>query len=165
MSVLGPAFGDDAGEVMQALNDAHVESADLDALAEQVSEDLGRDVELTPEMVEFVEEAPEHVSGADFDGGTVYVDTELDEDVESEGYAREVIRRVQEMRKDLDLAMDAEIRLDVVVFDDRVARLVSEHEDLIEEETRARELGEVEDGYREEWDVEGTKMALEVEEL
>jgi len=179
MSVLGPAFGDDAGAVMQALNDAHVESADLDALAEQVSEELGREVELTPEMVEFVEEAPEHVAGADFEGvsggssdeqsessgGTVYVDTELDEDVESEGYAREVIRRVQEMRKDLDLDMDAEIRLDVVVFDDRVAQLVAEHGALIAEETRARELGEVEDGYREEWDVEGTKLALEIEEL
>jgi isoleucyl-tRNA synthetase len=184
MSVLGPAFGDDAGDVMQALNDAHVETPDLDALADQVSDALGRDVQLTPEMVTFEEEPPEHVAGVDFDGGpasaasggssdersesyggTVYVDAELDEDVESEGYAREVIRRVQEMRKDLDLEMDAEIRLDVVVFDDRVARLVSEHEALIKEETRARELTDVEDGYREEWDVEGTKLALEIEPL
>jgi len=69
------------------------------------------------------------------------------------------------MRKDLDLDMDAEIRLDVVVFDDRVAQLVAEHGGLIADETRARELGEVEDGYREEWDVEGTKLALEIEEL
>ncbi|WP_336035983.1 isoleucine--tRNA ligase [Halobacterium yunchengense] len=165
MSVLGPAFGDDAGAVMEALNDAHVEAADLDALADQVGDALDRDVELTPEMVEFVEEAPEGVAGADFDGGTVYVDTELTEDVESEGYAREVIRRVQEMRKDLDLEMDAEIRLDVAVFDERVGRLVAEHEELIREETRARELGELEDGYREEWDVEGVRIALEVEAL
>jgi isoleucyl-tRNA synthetase len=184
MSVLGPAFGDDAGRVMNALNEAHVEDADLDALAAQVSAELDTDVELTPEMVEFVEETPDHVAGADFEGvsasaasggssgersesygGTVYVDTELNEDVESEGYAREVIRRVQEMRKDLDLEMDAEIRLDVVVFDERVGRLVAQHEDLIKEETRAADLGEVEDGYREEWDVEGTPIALEVEEL
>ena len=165
MSVLGPAFGDDADEVMQAFNGAHVESADLDALAGQVSEALGRDVALTPEMVEFVEETPEHVAGVDFEAGTVYVDVELDEDVESEGYAREVIRRVQEMRKDLDLAMDAEIRLDVLVFDDRVARLVAEHEALVKTETRAQTLAEVEDGYSEEWDVEGTKMAIEIEEL
>jgi len=150
MSELGPAFGDDAGRVMNALNDAHVESADLEALATQVGEALGEDVELTEEMVEFVEETPEGVAGANFETGTVYVDTELTEDVESEGYAREVIRRVQEMRKDLDLEMDAEIRLDVAVFDERVGRLVAEHEDLIKEETRARELGDVEDGYREE---------------
>jgi isoleucyl-tRNA synthetase len=165
MSELGPAFGDDAGRVMNALNDAHVESADLGALAEQVSEALGEDVELHDEMVAFVEQTPEGVAGAEFEGGTVHVDTELTEDVESEGYAREVIRRVQEMRKDLDLAMDAEIRLDVAVFDERVGRLVAEHEDLIREETRARELGEVEDGYREEWDVEGVKLALEIADL
>ncbi|MFB6072121.1 MAG: isoleucine--tRNA ligase [Halobacterium sp.] len=184
MSELGPAFGDDAGRVMNALNEAHVASRDLDALADQVSEATGMDVELTEDMVEFVEETPDGVAGADFDGvlestasggssdeqsesysGTVYVDTALNEDVESEGYAREVIRRVQEMRKDLDLEMDAEIRLDVAVFDERVGRLVAEHEDLIREETRARELGEVEDGYREEWDVEGTKLALEIEEV
>ncbi|MFC3477670.1 isoleucine--tRNA ligase [Halobacterium litoreum] len=165
MSELGPAFGDDAGRVMNALNDAEVTSKDLDALADQVSEALGMDVELTEEMVEFVESTPEHVAGADFTGGTVYVDTELNEDVESEGYAREVIRRVQEMRKDMDLEMDAEIRLDVLVFDERVGELVARHEDLVKEETRARELAEVEDGYREEWDVDGTKIALEVEEL
>jgi len=166
MSELGPAFGDDAGAVMNALNDAHVTDTDLDRLAEQVAADLGMDdLELTAEMVEFVEETPEHVAGADFDSGTVYVDTELNEDVESEGYAREVVRRVQEMRKDMDLEMDAEIRLDVLVFDERVGELVARHEDLLMEETRARELGEVEDGYREEWDVEGTTVALEVEAL
>jgi isoleucyl-tRNA synthetase len=166
MSELGPAFGDDAGRVMNALNDAHVTDTDLDALAEQVAEDLGMDdVELTEEMVEFVEETPEHVAGADFESGTVYVDVELNEDVESEGYAREVVRRVQEMRKDMDLEMDAEIRLDVLVFDEEVGELVARHEDLIREETRARELGEVDDGHREEWDVEGTTVALEIEEL
>ncbi|MDL0123821.1 isoleucine--tRNA ligase [Halobacterium salinarum] len=168
MSELGPAFGDDAGAVMNALNDAHVTDRDIDALAEQVAADLGRDdIELTTEMVEFVEETPEHVAGAAFEtetaAGTVYVDTELNEDVESEGYAREVVRRVQEMRKEMDLAMDAEIRLDVLVFDERVGELVARHEPLITEETRARELGEVEDGHREEWDVEGTTMILEVE--
>ncbi|WP_232686530.1 isoleucine--tRNA ligase [Halobacterium zhouii] len=165
MSELGPAFGDDAGRVMNALNDASVESTDLDALAAQVSDDLGMDVELTEEMVEFVEETPEGVAGAEFEEGTVYVDTELNEDVESEGYAREVIRRVQEMRKEMDLELDAEIRLDVLVFDERVAELVASHEDLIAEETRAVELTEVEDGYREEWEVEGVTMALEIEEL
>jgi|GEM_PF-505066 len=60
------------------------------------------------------------------DLGVVYVDTELNEDIESEGYAREVIRRVQEMRKELDLEMDASIRLEIDVADDRVADLVRE---------------------------------------
>jgi len=165
MSVLGPAFGDAAGEVMAALNDATIESRDLDDLAEAVSAALDEAVELTEEMVGFVEDLPAEVEGADFDGGTVYVDTTLTDDIESEGYAREVIRRVQEMRKELDLDIEAAIRLDVMVFDERVAELVSEHEDLIAEEVRAADLGEVEDGHAEEWDVEGVRMRLAIEPL
>ncbi|MGB9987089.1 isoleucine--tRNA ligase [Salarchaeum japonicum] len=170
MSVLGPAFGGDAGDVMQALNEARVANDDLDELEAVVSDALDRDVELTPEMVEFVEETPEDVAATDFEGGTVYLDTTLDDDVESEGYAREVIRRAQELRKDLDLDMDAQIRLDVRVFDDRVARLIHEREDLITDEVRARELDDVDadtaNATVEEYeDVEGVRMILGVQKV
>ncbi|MFB6296444.1 MAG: class I tRNA ligase family protein, partial [Halobacteriales archaeon] len=165
MSELGPAFGDAAGGVMGALNDATVDSRDLDALAAAVEDAVGEPVELTEEMVAFVEDLPPEVSGADFEAGRVYVDTTLDEDIESEGYAREVIRRVQEMRKDLDLEMDQEIHLEVEIFDEEVGRLVAEHEDLIKEEVRAAELGEVEDGHAEEWDVEGVTMRFTIKPL
>jgi len=170
MSVLGPAFGDDAGRVMNALNEARVSTDSLDALEDVVADALGEDVDLTPEMVEFVEQTPDDVAATDFDGGTVYIDAALTDDVESEGYAREVIRRVQELRKDLDLDMDDEIRLDVRVFDDRVAQLVHEREDLIREEVRARELEAVEEDTAnavvEEYDdVEGVRMVLGVQKV
>ncbi len=166
MSVLGPAFGGDAGEVMNALNEASIDRPSLTALEESVADQTGLDVELTTEMVEFVEDVPDDIAAASFEGGTVYVDTELNEDVESEGYAREVIRRVQELRKDLDLEMDADIRLDIEVFDERVASLVSQHEALIAEETRARALEELDDpDVREEYEVEGVTMRLGVKAL
>ena len=163
MSVLGPAFGDRAQDVMQALNDARVPEPDLGALESAANELLEEPVELTEEMVSFERVPPAGVAGATFEGGVVYVDTELTEDVESEGYAREVIRRVQEMRKDLDLAMDERIRLEVVVFDDRIGQLVAAHEDLIAAEVRAADLGEVEDGHRETWDIEGTRVDLAID--
>jgi isoleucyl-tRNA synthetase len=167
MSELGPAFGDRAGEVMEALNAVTVAEPDREALEAAVAEELGEAVDLTAEMVEFVEEAPADVAGADFEGGTVYVDTALTEDIESEGYAREIIRRVQEMRKDLDLDIEAPIELDVLVFDDRVGELVSRHEDLIAEEVRAERLGEIEDedAYTKEWEVEGVEVTLTVKPL
>ncbi|MBP2250255.1 isoleucyl-tRNA synthetase [Halarchaeum solikamskense] len=170
MSVLGPAFGGDAGEVMEALNAARVADDDLDLLEDAVRDALDREVQLTPEMVEFREETPDDVAAAGFEGGTVYVDTELDDDLEAEGYAREVVRRAQELRKDLDLDMEAEVRLDVLVFDDRVATLVSEREDLIAEEVRAREFAEVDPddantAIEEYDDVEGVRMRLGVQEV
>jgi isoleucyl-tRNA synthetase len=121
-------------------------------------------------MVEFVEETPEEVASARIhtegdDRGVVYVDTALTEGIESEGYAREVIRRIQEMRKELDLPIDASIRVELDIADDRVAELAREHEGLIAEEVRAEELGTVEDGHRREWEVEGVEMTIAIEPL
>jgi isoleucyl-tRNA synthetase len=170
MSVLGPEFGDDAGRVMQALNDARVAEPALSALESAVENDTGMDVDLTEEMVEFVTQTPEGVTGVGFDidgdqRGVVYVDTELTEDIESEGYAREVIRRVQEMRKEMDLDIEERVRLDLDVADDRVADLVAEHMDLVKEEVRADEVGTVEDGYHKTWDVEDVEMTIAVAPL
>ncbi|WP_121820871.1 isoleucine--tRNA ligase [Halostella salina] len=167
MSELGPAFGDRAGAVMNALNDARVDEPSLDALEAAVADALDGE-SLTDEMVEFVTETPEGVTGTAVERGgeergVVYVDTTLTEDIESEGYAREVIRRVQEMRKDLDLDIEERIRLDLSVADDRVADLVDRHRDLVREEVRADEFAAVEDGHRKEWDVEGVAMEIAIE--
>jgi isoleucyl-tRNA synthetase len=166
MSELGPAFGDDAGRVMNAMNDAAIAEPSLDTLEGTVSDALGDDVTLTDEMVTFRRETPEGVTGTEFaaldGGGVVYVDTTLTEDIESEGYAREVIRRVQEMRKDLELDIEARIVVDLDIADDRVDDLVREHEALIAEEVRADEFGAVEDGHRKTWDVEGVEMEIAI---
>ncbi|WP_227375052.1 isoleucine--tRNA ligase [Haladaptatus halobius] len=170
MSVLGPTFGDDAGRVMNALNEARVTEPTLAALEGAVEDALGEEVELDDEMVEFVTRTPDEVTGATFDVngdelGVVYVDTALTEDIESEGYAREVIRRVQEMRKDLDLDIEEGIRLELDVHDDRVAELVERHVELVKEEVRAESVGQVEDGYRKDWDVEGVEMTVAIAPL
>jgi isoleucyl-tRNA synthetase len=154
--------------VMNALNAVTVTEQSLDALEPAVAEELGRNVELTEEMVSFNTDTPERVEGTAFsvdgdDRGVVYVDTGLTEDIESEGYAREVIRRIQEMRKDLDLDIDAEIRVDLAIDDDRIAGLVREHEDLIAGEVRASGFGGIDDGYEQEWTVEGTDMRITIE--
>ncbi|ACV47182.1 MULTISPECIES: isoleucine--tRNA ligase [Halomicrobium] len=166
MSELGPAFGDDAGRVMNALNEARVDEASLDTLEAAVSDALGESVALTDEMVSFRRETPEGVASTEFEAlgghGVVYVDTTLTEDIESEGYAREVIRRVQEMRKDLELDLEERIRLDLAVADERIDELVREHEQLIAEEVRADEFGDVEDGHRKTWSVEGVEMEIAI---
>ncbi|WP_435155884.1 isoleucine--tRNA ligase [Haladaptatus sp. DFWS20] len=167
MSVLGPAFGGDAGKVMNALNEARVSDASLSELESAVADALGEGVELDDEMVEFVTQTPEDVTGTPFtvngdEFGVVYVDTTLTEDIESEGYAREVIRRVQEMRKEMDLDIEEEIRLELDVHDDRVADFVEDHMELVKDEVRAESVCDVEDGHRKEWDVEDVKMTIAI---
>jgi len=169
MSLLGPEFGDDAGRVMGALNDARVAEPTVEALESAVAAELDESVDLDEAMVEFVRHTPDGVAGAEFAAldseGVVYVDTTLTEDIESEGYAREVVRRVQEMRKELDLDMEESIRLEYEVRDDRVADLVAEHADLIADEVRAEEVGDVADGHRKTWDVEDIEVEIAIEAL
>jgi isoleucyl-tRNA synthetase len=119
-------------------------------------------------MVEWVAEPPEHVSGAEFESGTVYVDTSLTEEIEAEGYARDVVRRIQEMRKRLDLAVDEAIETAVDVDDERVAALVDRHRDLIAEETRTESFVDVDDdgmALVEEWEVEGIAVTIGIDRL
>ena len=168
MSELGPAFGGRAGQVMNALNEARIDEPDLETLEEAVADVLEDGESIEESMVSFVTETPDDIAGTAFsldgdDRGVAYVDASLTEDIESEGYAREVIRRVQEMRKELDLDVEERILLEVEIDDDRVASLVEEREDLIREEVRADELRTVEDGHRKEWDVDGVGMEIALE--
>jgi isoleucyl-tRNA synthetase len=127
----------------------------------------GEPVDLDDEMVEYVAEPPENVSGAEFDGGTVYVNTSLTDDIESEGYARDVIRRIQEMRKELDLDVEARVRVGVAVDDERVSGFVDEHADLIAGEVRADgwldDPADADGGLVEEWSVEEVAITIGVE--
>ncbi|MDD4738143.1 MAG: DUF5915 domain-containing protein, partial [Candidatus Pacebacteria bacterium] len=61
----------------------------------------------------------------------------LTPELEAEGYSREVIRRIQEMRKQAGLAVDAKIKAEVVIDDARVMPLVDSQHDVIENEVRA----------------------------
>jgi isoleucyl-tRNA synthetase len=179
MSMLGPAFGDDAGRVMNAFNEATLEERSVEALKDALADEDWIDVdELTEDMVAgYDEELPESVESVDFildsdseeydgeHGGRVYVDSTLNEEIKSEGYAREVIRRVQEMRKDLELDIEERIRLDLDVSDDEVAKLARKHEDLIAEEVRADEFGTVEGGHRKTWEVKDVEMDIAIESV
>jgi isoleucyl-tRNA synthetase len=165
MDVVGPEFGAEAQAVMHAVEGATREELSEDGTLAVVVD--GDEYELAEEMVRFVAEPPEGVAAAEFEGGAVYVDTSLSEDIEAEGYARDVVRRVQEMRKRLGLDVDERIRTSIDVGDERVAGLVDRHRDLIAEETRTAEYvdpGEV-DGLVEEWDVEGVDVTIGIERL
>ncbi|WP_224336092.1 isoleucine--tRNA ligase [Haloprofundus halobius] len=160
MSVIGPAFGGDAQNVMEAVQGASRDELTQDGTL--VAEVDGETYELDEEMVEFHAEPPEYLSAAEFESGTVYVDTRLTDDIESEGYARDVVRRMQEMRKQLDLDVEETIRAYVDVADDRVAEFVDENREFIAEETRTSEFVDDDEQFdlREEWDVEGVEVTI-----
>jgi isoleucyl-tRNA synthetase len=161
---IGPAFKGDSQKVIAALKEA--DPAMVKAGIEAGEGKVGAYV-ILPEMVEFIEKVPENLVAAEFSSGTVYVDVTLTPELKAEGYGREVIRRIQEMRKELDLRVDEKIVAAVRVEDEEVLRLVEAMRGHIAGEVRARrlELGsdlEVRGSLVKEWSVEDVAMTMGV---
>ncbi|HOJ96260.1 MAG TPA: isoleucine--tRNA ligase [Methanospirillum sp.] len=173
MKKIGPAFGK-KGPVVKGL----IESADGTALRKQLEEtglvtlsDGSEEFVLTAEHMTFSQHLPDQVFGAEMSDASVYVDTTLTEDLEAEGYSREIIRRLQEMRKQLDLNVDDNIVIDAVIGDEHLRGLLSDvWQDLIKQEVRGKTLkihASVDDRdgsalfqLDREWDIEGVTVML-----
>jgi len=171
MKALGPAFGKNAPRVRELIlaADGNAMKAALESGGVFVLSDGNARYEVTPGQVTFVEQLPEGICSAPMQGGTVYVDTTLSPDLEAEGYAREIIRRFQEMRRQLDLRVEDFVRATACIPDERICRMVAETwKKGIMDEIRAVSLdfscdqspaGKDADLVR-DWDVEGVSMTL-----
>lgn len=74
----------------------------------------GRQVDILPSMVSFKEEMPEGYASGEFSQGRVYVETSLPKSLMQEGMVRDVIRRLQEMRRRMDLPVDGFVDVYVI---------------------------------------------------
>ncbi|MCT8336291.1 isoleucine--tRNA ligase [Methanoculleus sp. Afa-1] len=168
MRAIGPEFGKEGPKVK-----ALIENADGTALKAAIERDGKAQLdgyEITERHVTFAEALPEGVFAAPMKDATVYVDVTLTPALEAEGYAREVIRRVQEMRRQLDLNVDDFIVAAVGVADERVASLIAteEWQKEIAGEVRAATLTVRRSSERsagafaleKDWDVEGVQMRI-----
>ncbi|MBQ8161372.1 MAG: isoleucine--tRNA ligase [Clostridia bacterium] len=99
-------------------------------------------------------------------GVTVVLDTNLTEDLILEGFAREVISKVQTMRK--DAGFEVTDRIDVVFCaGDRLTGAIDARREMIEKATLALTLTNVsevptEGFYTQEWDINGEKAVFGV---
>ncbi|MBN2109949.1 MAG: isoleucine--tRNA ligase [Methanosarcinaceae archaeon] len=167
-ATIGPAFKGDAGKVIASIRQADsMELKKALSVAGRYELEIagGTKVTLVPDMVNFQESLPEMTASAEFDAGTVYVDAKLTREIESEGFAREVIRRVQDMRKELDLAVDESIKAHIRIEDQRVLDLVLDLEQYIARETRTKVqvIGLDVDSagtLSKDWDVEGVAISI-----
>jgi isoleucyl-tRNA synthetase len=100
----------------------------------------GEQVELTPEdvlvQVETTASFPVETDGR----FVVWLDTELDPGLIDEGLAREVIIRVNALRKESRLAVEQRIALTLAPESDTLAAALQRHRDMIASETLARAL-------------------------
>ena len=173
MKALGKGFGKNSFKVKGLIEGGRRQPAQSRdrCRADGQAGQRGNVFEIGAEHVTFTEKLPADIFSAPMTDATVYVDVSLTPDLEAEGYAREVIRRIQEMRRQLDLAVEDYINVEVAVSDKRVLALLLDNGIIvmISDEVRATFFGFSRDGTQpdparytsvKEWDVEGVAMTI-----
>jgi isoleucyl-tRNA synthetase len=87
-------------------------------------------VSLKKEHFNITTELPPEFAGAEFKSGNVYLDRTRDKELDSEGFAREIMRRVQSLRKKQGLQKSDRIKLCVTVDKELEEMLSSWHSDI-----------------------------------
>ncbi len=133
-SALGPRLGGDVQAVFGAARSGSYE------LHEDGTATVAGHL-LQPDEFTLGVESPEGVTAAALDSGdtVVVLDTEVTEDLAREGLARDVVRQVQQARRDADLVVTDRIRL-VLDGDDALLDAVRVHEDHVAGQVLATEL-------------------------
>lgn len=165
MKTLGPKLRGDVpivAEYLETANGAEVVAA-IESNGEYLVELDDMTITLEEGDVVFETELPDNVVSAEFNGGSVFVDTELTPDILSEAMSRELIRRIQDMRKDLDLDVEANINV-YVDCSSEFKELVEPHLDFISHEVRANDLlFEMIDGdYNKKWNIEEHELSISI---
>ncbi len=112
---LGPRLGAKmklAKQAFAALDAAAVRASLLDQGFAEIELD-GDKLKLTPEDVEVSVEAAENFAAAGDRTAVVVLNTEINQELLDEGLYREVLRRVQDLRKELDVAYVERVELTV----------------------------------------------------
>ena len=164
LRTVGPKYGKLLGKIRGAL-------ADIDgnkAMAELKSEGKltfnfdGDIVELTEEdLLIDAAQTEGYVSDTQYDV-TVVIDTNLTPELIEEGFVRELISKIQTMRKEADFQVTDHIVVSVM-DNDKLTAIVKANEDQIKSEVLADEVVyDSENGYAKEWNINGEVVKLSV---
>lgn len=141
--LLGPKYGADFPKVKNALA-----NLDPDQVAELVNngEDVpleldGDTISLAPEEILVQTQGAEGLSTVDSKLLTVAIETEISPELRAEGLARELVRRIQDFRKQADFDIADRIRI-VYQVSEGLKGALEEHRAYIMDETLTLELEE-----------------------
>ena len=167
LRTVGPKYGKLLGGIRQALIDINGTAAMNELRTNGVLKlDInGNNVELTEEDL-LIETAQTEGYVSESDGETsVVLDTNLTPELIEEGFVREIISKIQTMRKEAGF----EVMDKIVVYahgNDKIQDVMKAHEDEIKSEVLADEmvLGET-DGYVKEWNINKEAVTMGVKKL
>ena len=167
MKRLGPKFRKMAKQIAVALEKKPAEEIkqSLEESGKYIIKIGNVEYVIEPEDIEISLASPEGLSIAEFSRGLIAIETKLDEELLSEGLARDLIRRIQQMRKELDLNIEEYIEV-YIEGPDEFKNMISRHLDYIKGETRAKRIIFAEpSGYVKEWKIEEYTIKIGIKRL
>ncbi|TVP59058.1 MAG: isoleucine--tRNA ligase [Gemmatimonadales bacterium] len=140
--VLGPHFKQNSQEAGDTIRELQAEKLEAFRRGEPVSISVGGDdVLLQPDWLDVVEEAAGALVVKSEEGYTAALDPTLDEELRTEGMARELVNRIQRLRKDAGLEITDRIDL-AIEGPEEVSRALETYREFITGETLALSLAE-----------------------
>ena len=156
--ILGPKLKGDMKKVLKEL-----EKIPTEEIAKKIKQGIEiAGYVLTEEDINIVEKPAQGILAVEVEGlpMAVYLDTNITDELRLEGLAREIVRRIQAMRKEMDLQYAQKIRT-FYIGDEELKKAIKEFRDYIMRETQSIELKEGEEkGYAKEWNIEGMRIKL-----
>jgi isoleucyl-tRNA synthetase len=163
--VLGPKVGKQIGAVKAALGklNGSKAKAELDATGKLVVALPDGEVTLTTEDVEVSMAQTEGFNCQRYNGVTIALDTTLTEELLEEGFVREIISKVQTMRKENGFEVTDHIKVSLS-GNEKLQAIVAKNEDYLKEITLADAVayGTLA-GEAKEWNINGENVTIAVE--
>ncbi len=162
--VCGAMFGAKMRDYQEVLKDLNDEDIDLILKNETVTVDFdGERLDITPDMVDVRIESKEGFNVGMQNNKFIILNTELTEELILEGLARELVSKVQNLRKTSGLEIENRIKL-YYFGDDRVNKAIETFVDFIKKETLSVEVIK-DENLEESVDLNGHKTLIKIEKV
>ncbi len=165
LKTLGPRYGKKLGEIRTLLQnlDGSKAKKELDSTGSlKLTLSDGAEISLAPEdlLIDMVK-STRYLSVED-QGITVAIDTQLTPELLEEGMVREIISKVQTMRKEAGFEVTDHIAL-YVTGDEAVTSALKQHQDAVAGEVLADHIAfTTGEGYTKEWEINGKTAVFTV---
>ena len=158
----GKIFGSRMKDVQEALRTlTHEQIKSLENGEDIIIEVAGQDEKITAEMVELRITSKEGFSSSSMNNQIIILNTTVTEELKQEGYAREIISKVQNLRKEKDFQITDRITI-YYNGDDEIKEVFTNFNEMISKETLANSI-KMCDNTNQDLEINDKKIYLNVE--
>ena len=143
-SKIGPKYKDKAKQIIQKIEEMDKIKLyrELELKKEIILNIQNEKIKLTKQDFKIVETVKENLAKVETEDAALILDTKITPELEAEGLAREIVRRIQSMRKELDLYVEDKIFTEIKVDAGKINSL-KKWQTYIKGETRSNKISYV----------------------